>query len=191
MPVSVSKSGPGVASLAKRLKQIQQSDVLVGIPAERTVRKDEPVNNASLLYLHTHGSPLKNIPARPVIEPAIQENRAIIAPHLGAAGKQVLNAHPDAAARELKLAGTIAANAAKRYVLTEHHLAPNAPSTIKAKGSDRPLVDTTQMVRAITYAIRQNGVEVHRPEPQHAPKVEKKQVGQAAETALVEDIAEV
>lgn len=190
MAASVSKSGPGLATLVKRIRQIQQSDVLVGIPAERTARKDEPINNASLLYLHTHGSPLNNIPARPVIEPAIEEKRELIAPHLAAAGKQVLSSHPEDAERELKLAGTIAANAAKRYVLAEHHLTPNAPSTIRQKGSDRPLVDSTQMVRAITYAVRQNEIEVHRPEPEAAPPEAKKAPGAPTEAGAVEEITE-
>jgi hypothetical protein len=49
----------------------------------------------------------------------------------------------------------IASNAAKRYILQGDNLAPNAPSTIKAKGSSRPLVDTSQLVKSITWVVRQ------------------------------------
>lgn len=34
---------------------------------------------------------------------------------------------------------------------------PNAPSTIEAKGSDKPLIDTAQMKNSITYAVRKEG----------------------------------
>lgn len=36
---------------------------------------------------------------------------------------------------------------------------PNAPSTIAAKGSDRPLVDTGRLVNAIAWAVFGKGIE--------------------------------
>ena len=34
---------------------------------------------------------------------------------------------------------------------------PNAPSTIKAKGSSKPLIDTSQMLQSVNYVVRPKG----------------------------------
>ncbi len=154
MPVTVSKSGPGFAKVAQRLRKLKSSEVLVGIPADRAQREGETINNAGLLFIHTHGSELQNIPARPVLEPAIENNRALISTHLGEAARQMTAGFPDKAERELARAGTIGANAAKRFFTEENGWPPNAPSTIKRKGSDRPLIDTGALRRSITHIVR-------------------------------------
>ncbi len=152
-PVTVTKKGPGLAKLMTDLNRIRNSDVLVGIPAPTTLRKNDPINNASLLFIHTKGSPLRNIPPRPVLEPGIEGARALIVPHLGASAQAIARGHAHQAEQELRRVGTIAANAVKRY-FTEGALAPNAPSTIARKGSDRPLINTGQMRRAVTFILR-------------------------------------
>lgn len=158
MSVKLQKTGPGVVGLKELLKRIKQSDVLVGIPAEKTQRRRSPITNASLLFIHTHGSPLKHIPARPVVEPAIAANRETIAPHLAAAAKLTLEQKPAMALRELKLAGTVASNATKRWFTDPRNgWAPNAPSTIARKGSDKPLIDSGFLRKSITWVVRKNG----------------------------------
>ena len=155
-PVTIKKSGPGLAQLKKDLERISKSEVLVGIPASAATRKKGPINNASLMFVFSKGSPLKKIPARPWIELAVKANKELITPHLGAAAKAVLDKNPVRAERELKLAGTVAANAAKRWATDPRNgWAPNAPSTIRRKGSDRPGIDTGQLRRAITAVVRQ------------------------------------
>lgn len=155
MTSGLQKSGPGLAKIQQDLARLRSSDVLVGIPAQKTLRKGGPINNASLMFVHTKGSPLRKIPARPVIEPSVEANSGKIAPHLGKAAQAILNQDPDAAERELKLAGTVASNGAKRWFTDPRNgWAPNAPSTIERKGSDRPLIDTGALRRAITFAIR-------------------------------------
>ena len=142
-------------ALSAALKQIKASEVLVGIPAPKALRRGQSINNASLLFIHTHGSPLKHIPARPVLEPSVEANQKLITPHLGAAAKDVFERKPEAADRELRLAGTIAANGAKRWFTDpRNNWAPNAPTTIKAKGSDKPLIDTGALRRSFTYVVR-------------------------------------
>src|ERR1017187_7884756 len=160
-PVTVTKSGPGLAQFRRDLTRVSKSEVLVGIPAAKAPRslkkgKGPVINNAALLWIHAHGSPLKHIPARPVLEPAVEKNKEIITPHLAEASKAILDRDPMKAERELKLAGTIAANAAKRYVMVGSNLAPNAPSTIKRKKSSRPLIGSGAMISAIISVVRQN-----------------------------------
>lgn len=168
--VKVTRSGtPGQTTkgLADAIQRLRRSEVYVGIPADATLRKDDQINNASLMYIHTHGSPLNNIPARPVVEPGIMAAKDLIVPELGRAARALIssvdwgtgkgNAAPDADAAEkhLNRAGMIAANAVKRY-FTEGDLEPNAPSTIREKGSDRPLIDTGELRRSVTYIVKED-----------------------------------
>ena len=168
MLLNVKKSGgKGMLELQKRLEELRQSEVLVGIPAANAPRQGQAINNASLLYVMTHGSALKHIPPRPVIEPAIALNKKLITPHLAAAAKAMItepmskggeakvSGNPQLAERELNLAGTVAVNSIKRFFTdSRNNWAPNAPSTIKKKGSSRPLIDTGAFRRAFTYIIR-------------------------------------
>lgn len=46
----------GLQGLMDRVQALNRINKLyVGIPQEKTSRGDEPINNASLLYIHTHG----------------------------------------------------------------------------------------------------------------------------------------
>ena len=155
MSVTLAKSGPGSAPLKALLDNIRRSDVLVGIPANETLRKGDLINNASLLFVLSKGSPLNNIPPAPVLEPSIEANQKLITPHLAAAADAVLDQNPNGALLELQRAGTVAANGAKRWFTDpRNNWPPNAPSTIARKGSDRRNVDTGALRRAITSVVR-------------------------------------
>lgn len=176
------------ASLQKELMALSQKDVLVGIPEEESTReKSDDINNAELLYIHTHGvrkqemrnemqknidggmkysaahslyvqthgSPLMAVPARPVIEPAIEENKELIADPLGKATRAMLDHNITLAESELNRAGMVADGAAKDWFENpKNGWADNAESTIKRKGSDQPLVDTNELRKSITYVVR-------------------------------------
>ena len=153
MPVNLVGSGKGFAGLRRDIERLKKSDVLVGVPASTTDRKEDQITNAGLLFLHTHGSPINNIPARPTLEPAITENQALISPQLAKASQAIMDNKPAEAEKYLMRAGTIAANAAKRK-FGSAELAPNAPSTIARKGSDKPLIDTGSLRRSIVAVVR-------------------------------------
>jgi hypothetical protein len=163
MPVTVTKSGPGFAKLERDLERIRKSEVYVGIPAAKANRPGEPINNASLMFVLTHGSPLKHIPPTPIVEPAVEGVRKLFTPHLGAAAKAVLEQDPQTAQRELELAGTIAANAVKRYFVEGNNWPPNAPSTIKRKMGKHKItsaedvrrnIDWGRLRGAVTYVVK-------------------------------------
>jgi hypothetical protein len=92
-----------------------------------------------------------------VIEPAIayEPNRKIIAQDLGeAAAAEFVNDHKKAL-MYLKRAGIAGMNAAKRWFRNPANgWAPNAPSTIARKGSDRPNIDTGALRQAIVWVLR-------------------------------------
>ena len=153
MPVTAQTSGPGLAKIKADLARLKKSDILVGVPASTTQRKDEQITNASLMWIHSKGSQINNIPARPTLEPAITENQALISPQLAKASQAIMDNKPAEAEKYMMRAGTIAANAAKRK-FGSAELAPNAPSTIARKGSDKPLIDTGSLRRSIVAVVR-------------------------------------
>lgn len=152
--VGLSSSGPGKQRVAAQLAALGKMDVLVGIPEEKASRNAPDVNNAELMYIHTNGSPMKRIPARPVIEPAIEANRPAIVNELQQAMAAVLAEDPAQALQHLNAAGMVGRNASIRWFTDPRNgWPPNAPSTIARKGSDQPLIDTGQLRRAITYVV--------------------------------------
>lgn len=105
------------------------------------------------LYIHEHGSALYRIPPRPVIEPAIDNGKEQIAELM----KEVVDTAMEGknvtpALEEVGLQGQ---NIARDWFTNpENHWPANAESTVKAKNSDKPLINTTEMRKAITYTIK-------------------------------------
>lgn len=177
------KSKEVSAQVKKRLDELARMDVFVGIPQgvdrkegtitqaqllyiqEHGVRDAEmrhamqpdidqgvPYSRAHQLFIHEHGSPLWAIPPRPVLEPAIASVKPKIARQFSFAVQAALAG--DDPLPFLDEAGRIARDAAYDwFVDPRNNWPPNAPSTIKAKGSDKPLIDTGSMRRAITYVV--------------------------------------
>lgn len=122
--------------LAKALKEASKAEVLVGITQQTSGRPGEPINNAELLYIHTNGSPVRNIPARPVIEPAIeaQDNKQRITRALAEAFRLVLIGEHEKAALYLEKAGQLGEDAAKAWFTDPRNgWPPNVPSTVLRK----------------------------------------------------------
>jgi hypothetical protein len=153
-PTVTVTEGGDFDTVKKGLSSLSKMRAYVGIPEKATSRRSQVVTNAGLLYIHTHGSALHNIPPRPVIEPAIEapDNRARIEDELMMCADAELDGKIDEAVLHLSRAGTLGANAAKRWFRDPRNgWPPNAPSTIRAKGSDRPLIDTGELRRSITH----------------------------------------
>lgn len=132
------------------------TEVVVGITQESNGSRGE-VTNAELLYIHTNGSAPNNIPPRPVLEPAIAqpETQAQIKVLLrDAAVAAMVQGNKEKCEQDFAKAGMVGASACKKYITDGTNLAPNAPSTIRQKGSSKPLIDTASMMNSITYAVR-------------------------------------
>jgi hypothetical protein len=111
---------------------------------------------AAELYTRSKGSMALAIPRRPIIEPAIEaaDNKAAITAELKDAAQKQLSGDRTGAVRGMKRAGQEAVNRVKNWFYDpRNHWPPNAPSTIKRKGSSQPLVDSGAMRDAITWVI--------------------------------------
>lgn len=140
--------------LLKRLESMKRMDLLVGVPQSESEReKDEKqdITNAQLMFIHSEGSPAKNIPPRPVIDMTLKEEKEKINEKFKKALNSVLaGGNPRV---ELEKLGIYVVNKIKAKFGSDD-LAPLQPATIKAKGSDRPLIDTGQLRDSITYIVR-------------------------------------
>lgn len=166
------------------LREVDQMQVFIGIPEDTTNRREGEMTNAALCYIHTNGSQLRNLPARPIIEPAINApgNKEAIEEEMKQAIEQMLFRQDTIKAfRHLKRAGMLGQNAARNWFTDPRNAwAPNKPSTILGKvskltgkkraaaidaiasgksmaGIDTPLIDTGQLRKAIIYVVKLKG----------------------------------
>ena len=162
--------------------------VMVGVPSEKALRTDgsDGPNNATLAYIHEHGAPEANIPARPFLAPGIERAKGDTVALLRVAGEKALDGNPAAVERQLHRVGLLN-QASVRSVITEGIPPPLAESTIagrirRVKGAKRqakiaaelaagtpasrqggeeglfvPLVRTGQLRNSITYVLRKVG----------------------------------
>ena len=170
------------AVLKERIAQLQRMSAFVGIPeAGRGARKAalmrmtqnaspkrrahlasmgaESITNAQLLWIQSKGSPIRGIPARPVLEPAIgsAEGRASIDPELAGTIRAALSGNKREALIHLRRAGMAGRNVARRYFFAQNGWPALKPATIRRKGSSQPLIDSGAMRNAITFVVDDNG----------------------------------
>lgn len=144
--VSVTQSGD-LKAINEGIGYLQDAKVFVGIPDAGTDRRKDMigplpkqyVTNAGLLYIHTNGSQLQHIPARPVIEPAIDANKIPIENLLHQAAQAAIDGKKREANRFIKMAGQFASNASKLWFTDPRNGWPqNSPETIRRKLGKRP-----------------------------------------------------
>ena len=162
MPSRVRVTFDRVSAARGRIKELSRARVLVGIPSEKALRREEDgesidVNNAMLGFIHENGSPAQNIPARPWLSTGIREGRDKIAAQLRRGVMSVLKGTDIGLSKTLHAVGLAAQNAVRKKLINGP-FAPLSPVTIarrRARGrrGTRPLNDTAQMRNAVTYVI--------------------------------------
>lgn len=153
-----------VDAMMRSVQALVQRELLVGIPASSAPRTPEegeaPIDNATLGYIHEFGAPGANIPARPFLVPGLQAARGRIGRRLQRAAEAAMDGRTDAVDAEYDAAGLIAQNAVRQRI-SEGPFVPLAPATLARRKSrkpprmgERPLIDTGQLRRSITYVVR-------------------------------------
>lgn len=143
-----------LANLITGFGFLSRQDVLVGIPQEANADHGGGVTNAELLYIHTNGSPARGIPARPTIQPAVQD--PVVKKRIQEKFKQAfilgITGNKAGALKIYHQIGMIGANAAKAKFGVVGP--PLKPATIARKGSSATLIDTGALRNAVTYVVR-------------------------------------
>lgn len=160
---TVYKAADMVRKYMKAMEFQKNNYVLVGIPQKKTKREDEPITNAELLYIHTNGSPKNHIPKRPVIEPALRDDRKRLTSMLKNSMVVFLDVGEEAALNELEKAGMRAQNVSRKWFTNpNNHWPPNSPAVQAAKRKKKatdpkPLIDTGELRKSITYVLVKDG----------------------------------
>ena len=172
--MSVTTTGPGLASIFAALQELGKTDVMVGIPHGEP-RSDSGLTNAEIAYTQENGSPLQNIPERPFLVPGVEAVQDQVADRLGKAAGAALDGSPAGVVRQLNAAGMVAQNSV-RATLNSGDFTPLSLATIKKRARKgrkgarkylkqleqgpvdsnlvKPLIDTAQMRNSVTYVLR-------------------------------------
>lgn len=133
------------AAIEKEMKKYTDApSVVVGIRGEAGNVEGEDITMAQLGAIHEFGTP--TIPERPWLVPGV----AAAEPDINKAAVKFLPT--DGPEKTLEKIGVIAQNSAQNYIV-DLRTPPNAPSTIAAKKSSNPLVDTGAMLNSVTYLV--------------------------------------
>jgi hypothetical protein len=151
----------GVPAAASKARSDQLLEMAGGVKGKRKKAQLQKallsdVTNAELLFIHTKGSPINNIPARPVIEPAVAAdgNQQAIAHEIQGSIKAQLGGDGAKSVQKMKRAALAGQNAARKWFTDpRNNWAPNKPATIAAKGSDRPLINTGALRASIVGIV--------------------------------------
>lgn len=121
--------------------------VTVGIHQAHALdgRKGGEPNNPTIGAINHFGT--ETIPARPWLDKGVKAGAARITAHAVYCMKQGMEP-----ARMLEQLGAMAVGEVQKYV-TELDTPPNAPSTIRQKGSSNPLINTGALRQSITYEV--------------------------------------
>lgn len=141
---------PGTISLEELKRRfIGERVVKIGFPQGPTEKDGTPV--AMIAAIHEFGAPSKGIPERSFLRSSIAQNMAKYMRFNRTNLLAILQMKmtPDKA---LSLLGEMAAGDAKKMI-RHGDFVPLLPATIRAKGSSKPLIDTTTMVQTLTYTV--------------------------------------
>jgi hypothetical protein len=144
----------GWKAFIRRLREIRKLQVKVGLLGTgKNTRQKGEATNVEIGLVHEFGSPKQGIPERSFIRSTFDARRAEYAAMARRLLPAVISGRSDAR-RALGLIGAKASADIKNTVTQGPHIPPPLkPATVARKGSDRPLVDTNQMVNAVAWAV--------------------------------------
>lgn len=163
----------GWRSIVDELSTLSKSDVFVGINegnfAARAQEEgqSEDFTMAQIGAVHEFGTLDRRVPPRPWLRSAVDSQRAQISKFIGNMYSDILK-RIRSADEALNRLGLLGVNIVRHYMLVTGPAIWLAlsPLTIEAKGSDKPLVDTGQLVGSVTYVVKVRGKTVAKSKPQ-------------------------
>ena len=139
--------------LMKKLPGIGKVRVKVGIVGSNASQDhgDSGLSNADIWIIHELGAPDANIPARAPLRTTFEQKLDELKGMQYKLAKALLNDKMDVH-RAFNILGAWGAAAIKATIKAGLP-PPNAASTIRRKGSSVPLIDTGQLINAVTWAV--------------------------------------
>jgi hypothetical protein len=138
---------PGLGAVEARLRALAHATVKIGWA--QGPKYADGTSVAQVAAWNEFGT--ETIPERPALRTGIKRAQ----PGVRALNKANLKGVIDgrmAASRALGLLGEYGKSEVQRAIVAGPWV-PNAPSTIRRKGSSKPLIDTSQVLQTVTYQV--------------------------------------
>lgn len=133
------------------LEKLRSKRVFVGFQAGK-VTDDRGVDMAQIAMFNELGT--SEIPSRPFLRQTMEKNQDNIKAFCGEKVQGI--AEGGTAEDALKQLGVYGKGLVQAQI-REGTFKPNAPSTIRKKKSDKPLIDTGKMRQSVNYVVKQKG----------------------------------
>lgn len=134
-----------------QIEELKRNQVFVGFQAGQ-VADDKGVDMAQIAMFNELGT--STAPARPFLRDSVDENEDVIRDQCGKELKKLTTGAT--AETVLKRVGALGVRLVQEKI-ESGSFEPNAPSTIKKKGSDKPLIDTGRMRQSVKYVVKRRG----------------------------------
>ncbi len=138
-------------------KQIKDAKVKVGVPKSANTTKegqDKSITLAEVAAIHEFGSPGNNISERSFIRETVQEETQNLKKLSAKQAKKIFALEITTEEGIGVIGEFMKSKIIKKF--TANNWEANAPSTVKAKNSATPLIDTGQLRQSIQWEIVKN-----------------------------------
>lgn len=150
-PLTITETDRMPALIAE-LTAMQVGVVTVGFHADDKARDGS--TNAEIAACHEFGT--DTIPRRPFLGPALDKGKAVLGDAQAKLVGQVLDGSMRAEQAFGHL-GELGVLLVQQEIRSGTDREPLKPATIEAKGSSTPLIDTGEMLRAVSYEVDMSG----------------------------------
>lgn len=159
MKSGVSITRDEVKAILQNISAMDKLRLLVGVPQEKEGRKGDEIGNAALAYIFTKGSPKQNIPASPFLEPGVKKVQPRVISVLKEGAKEGMM-KVGGIEKSLHKAGLLAQAEVRGVITSQEGFPPLSRKTIAARkekghGGTKRLIDSGQLLKSITYVIRE------------------------------------
>lgn len=133
------------------IEKLKDNEVFIGFQSGHATHEGG-VDMAEIAAFNELGT--STSPSRPFLRQTVEKNEDKISAMCERAAKQL--AAGGSAEQGLKQLGAFGVSLVQETIVSGN-FTPNAPATVKAKGSDKPLIDTGQMRQSVHYVIKGKG----------------------------------
>lgn len=141
-------------ALSKELSKLQSDGVaLVGIHEAAGMHEESDLTVAAVGAYNHFGVPERKIPARPWLDVGVASGNEEYLETVEEGVQRGLSSE-----QILEQLGNLAVGHTQQFI-TDLKDPPNAPSTIRKKGSSNPLIDTGNLRQSVTYSVVNNKPE--------------------------------
>lgn len=135
----------------KEIEELASKEVFIGYQAGE-VTDDKGADIAQVAMWNELGT--STSPSRPFLRKSVDENQGKIHAMCGKQLRSITNG--GTAEHTLKQLGVFGVGLVQEKIKDGSYV-PNAPSTVRKKKSDKPLIDTGRMRQSTKYVIRKKG----------------------------------